>query len=187
MAHSSQDEGTALAQVLFGNYNPGGHLVETWPKSLDQVPPMMDYNIRDGRTYMYFKGEPLYPFGYGLSYTTFKYSNLRTSSPQLAKDGSITVSVDVTNTGSRAGDAVVQMYVKHLGAKVAFPREALKGFQRVTVQPNETKTVAIPLKASTLAWWDQKLPGFRVEAEPVRVMIGSSSADIQLTTELRVQ
>jgi beta-glucosidase len=187
MAHSSQDEGTALAQVLFGDYNPGGHLVETWPKSLDQVPPMMDYNIRHGRTYMYFKGEPLYPFGYGLSYTTFKYSNLRTSSPQLAKDGSITVSVDVTNTGSRAGDAVVQMYVKHLGAKVAFPREALKGFQRVTVQPNETKTVAIPLKASTLAWWDQKLPGFRVEAEPVRVMIGSSSADIQLTTQVRVQ
>ena len=187
MAHSSQDEGTALAQVLFGDYNPGGHLVETWPKSLDQVPPMMDYNIRDGRTYMYFKGEPLYPFGYGLSYTTFKYSNLRTSSPQLAKDGSITVSVDVTNTGSRAGDAVVQMYVKHLGAKVAFPRDALKGFQRVTVQPNETKTVAIPLKASTLAWWDEKLPGFRVEAEPVRVMIGSSSADIQLTTEVRVQ
>jgi beta-glucosidase len=187
MAHSSQDEGTALAQVLFGDYDPGGHLVETWPKSLDQLPPMMDYNIRDGRTYMYFKGEPLYPFGYGLSYATFKYSNLRTSSPQLAKDGSITVSVDVTNTGSRAGDAVVQMYVKHLGAKVAFPREALKGFQRVTVQPNETKTVAIPLKASTLAWWDQTLPGFRVEAEPVRVMIGSSSADIQLTTEVRVQ
>jgi beta-glucosidase len=187
MAHSSQDEGTALAQVLFGDYNPGGHLVETWPKSLDQVLPMMDYDIRDGRTYMYFKGEPLYPFGYGLSYTAFKYSNLRTSSPQLAKDGSIAVSVDVTNNGSRAGDAVVQMYVKHLGAKVAFPREALKGFQRVTVQPNETKTVAIPLKASTLAWWDRKLPGFRVEAEPVRVMIGSSSADIQLTTEVRVR
>ena len=187
MTHSSQDEGTALAQVLFGEYNPGGHLVETWPKSVDQLPPMMDYNIRDGRTYMYFKGEPLYPFGYGLSYTTFKYSNLRTSSAELAKDGALTISVDVTNTGSRAGDAVVQMYVKHLGAKVAFPRDALKGFQRVTVQPNETKTVAIPLKASTLAWWDQKLPGFRVEAEPVRVMIGSSSADIQLTTEVRVQ
>ena len=80
MAHASQDEGTALAKVLFGEYNPGGHLVVTWPKSLDQLPPMMDYNIRDGRTYMYFKGEPLYPFGYGLSYTTFKYSNLRTSS-----------------------------------------------------------------------------------------------------------
>jgi beta-glucosidase len=161
--------------------------VETWPQSLDQVPPMMDYNIRDGRTYMYFKGEPLYPFGYGLSYTTFKYSNLRTSSPKLAKDGTVTVSVDVTNTGSRAGDAVVQMYVQHQGTKVEFQREALKGFQRVTIEPNETKTVTIPLKASTLAWWDEKLPGFRVEAEPVRVMIGDSSADIQLSTTVRVE
>jgi beta-glucosidase len=187
MAHSSQDEGTALAEVLFGDYNPGGHLVETWPKSLDQLPPMMDYNIRDGRTYMYFKGEPLYPFGYGLTYTTFKYSNLRTSSSQLAKDGALTVSVDVTNTGSRTGDDVVQMYVKHLGSKVERPREELKGFHRVTIQPGETKTVQIPLKASTLAWWDEKLPGFRVEAEPIRVMIGNSSSDIQLTTEVRVQ
>lgn len=187
MAHSSQDEGTALAQVLFGDYNPGGHLVETWPKSLDQLPPMMDYNIRDGRTYMYMKGEPLYPFGFGLSYTTFKYGNLRTSAPQLGKDGTVTVSVDVTNTGTRAGDDVVQMYVKHLGSKVERPREELKGFRRVTVQPGESKTVQIPLKASTLAWWDEKGPGFRVEAEPIRVMIGNSSADIQLTTELRVQ
>jgi beta-glucosidase len=187
MAHSSQDEGTALAEVLFGDYNPGGHLVETWPQSLDQVPPMTDYDIRDGRTYMYFKGEPLYPFGYGLSYTTFKYSNLRTSSGQLAKDGTITVSVDVTNTGSRTGDEVMQMYVKHLGTTVTFPREALKGFQRVSVQPGETRTVQIPLKASTLAWWDEKLPGFRVEAESVRVMIGNSSSDIQLTTEVHVQ
>ena len=187
MAHSSQDEGTALAQVLFGDYNPGGHLVETWPKSLDQLPPMMDYNIRDGRTYMYMKGEPLYPFGFGLSYTTFKYGNLRTSAPQLGKDGTVTVSVDVTNTGTRAGDDVVQMYVKHLGSKVERPREELKGFRRVTVQPGESKNVQIPLKASTLAWWDEKGPGFRVEAEPIRVMIGNSSADIQLTTELRVQ
>jgi len=187
MAHSSQDEGTALAQVLFGDYNPGGHLVVTWPKSIDQLPPMMDYNIRDGRTYMYFKGQPLYPFGYGLSYTTFKYSNLRAGSSKLAKDGSVTVSVDVTNTGSQAGDAVVQLYVKHLGSKVVRPQEELKGFKRVSVKPGETRTVEIPLQASSLAWWDEKLPGFRVEAEAVRVMIGNSSADIQLTTELRVQ
>ena len=187
MAHASQDEGTALAKVLFGDYNPGGRLVETWPKSLDQLPPMVDYNIRDGRTYMYFKGEPLYPFGYGLSYTTFKYSNLRTNSPELARDGTVTVSVDVTNTGSRAGDEVVQLYVEHLRSKVERPREELKGFQRVTIQPHETKTVQIPLKASTLAWWDEKLPGFRVEAEPVRVMIGNSSSGIQLTTTVRVQ
>jgi beta-glucosidase len=187
MTHASQDEGTAVAQVLFGDYNPGGHLVVTWPKSVDQLPAMMDYNIRDGRTYMYFKGEPLYPFGYGLSYTTFKYSNLRTSAPQLAKDGTITVSVDVTNTGSRAGDVVVQLYVKHLRSKVARPGQELKGFKRVGVEAGETKTVQIPLQASTLGWWDEKLPGFRVESEPVRLMIGNSSADIQLSTEVRVQ
>jgi beta-glucosidase len=187
MAHASQDEGSALAAVLFGDYNPGGHLVVTWPRSLAQEPPMMDYNIRDGRTYMYFKGEPLYPFGFGLSYTTFQYSNLRTSTPRLAKDGTVTVSVDVTNTGSRSGDAVVQMYVKHLGTEVEQPREALKGFKRVTLEPNETKTVEIPLKASTLAWWDEKLPGFRVEAEPISVMIGDSSADIEPSTTVRVE
>jgi len=187
MAHASQDEGTALAKVLFGDYNPGGRLVVTWPKSIDQLPPMKDYNIRDGRTYMYFKGEPLYPFGYGLSYTTFKYSNLRTSSPQVAKDGTVTVSVDVTNTGSRAGDEVVQLYVKHLRSKVVRPGEELKGFERVTIQPNESKTVELPLKASTLAWWDEKLPGFRVEAEPISVMVGNSSTGVQLTTKVRVQ
>jgi beta-glucosidase len=187
MAHASQDEGTALAQVLFGDYNPGGHLVTTWPKSLDQLPPMMDYDIRHGRTYMYFKGEPLYPFGYGLSYTTFRYSNLRTSGGQLAKDGSVTVSVEVTNTGSRTGDEVVQLYVKHLHSKVERPREELKGFQRVTVQPNETKTVQIPLKASTLAYWDEKLGSFQVEAEPVKIMVGSSSADIKLDTTVQVR
>jgi beta-glucosidase len=148
---------------------------------------MMDYNIRDGRTYMYFKGEPLYPFGFGLSYTTFKYSNLRASSPQLAKDGMVTVSVDVTNTGNRVGDQVVQLYVKHLRSKVERPREELKGFQRVTIQPNETRTVQIPLKATTLAWWDEKLPGFRVESEPVQVMIGDSSSDIKLTATVKVQ
>jgi len=148
---------------------------------------MMDYNIRDGKTYMYFKGEPLYPFGFGLSYTTFKYSNLKTSAPQVAKDGTLTVSVEVTNTGSRAGDAVVQLYVKHLQSKVARPREELKGFQRVTLQPNETKTVQIPLKASALAYWDEKLHDFRVEAEPVKVMVGNSSADIPLSSTVRVQ
>jgi beta-glucosidase len=187
MTHSSQDEGSALAQVLFGKYNPGGRLTETWPKSLDQVPPMMDYNIRDGKTYMYFKGEPLYPFGFGLSYTTFKVANLRTSSPKMAKDGSVVVSVDVTNTGSRGGDDVVEMYVKHLGSKVARPREELKGFQRVMLQAGETKTIEIPLKASALAWWDEKLPGFRVEAGPVSVMIGNSASEIVASVMVNVE
>jgi beta-glucosidase len=187
MAHSSQDEGTALAKVLFGEYNPGGRLVTTWPKSLEQLPPMMDYDIRHGRTYMYFKGEPLYPFGYGLSYTTFRYANLKASSARVAKDGAITVSVDVTNTGSRTGDEVVQLYVKHLGSRVARPVEELKGFERVTLKPNETRTVEIPLKASALAYWDEKQGGFRVEAEPVKLMIGRSAKETELSTRVSVQ
>jgi beta-glucosidase len=187
MAHSSQEEGTALAKVLFGEYNPGGHLVTTWPKSLDQLPPMMDYNIRHGRTYMYFKGEPLYPFGYGLSYTRFRYANLKTSSAQMAKDGSVTVSVDVTNTGERAGDEVVQLYVKHLGSKVERPRQELKGFRRVSLKAGETKMVEIPLKAEQLAYWDVKGAAFRVEAEPLKLLVGSSSADIRAEGTLRVQ
>jgi beta-glucosidase len=187
MAHSSQDEGTALAEVLFGDYNPGGRLVTTWPKSVEQLPPMMDYNIRHGRTYMYFKGEPLYPFGFGLSYSSFSYTNLKTSSEQLAKDGSITVKVDVTNTGKLAGDEVIQLYVKHLHSSVERPREELKGFQRVTIGPNETKTVQISLKASTLAYWNEKRGEFQVEAEPVSLMVGSASNDIKLATTVRVQ
>jgi beta-glucosidase len=187
MAHSSQDEGTALARVLFGDYNPGGRLVTTWPKSVDQLPAMMDYDIRHGRTYMYFKGEPLYPFGYGLSYTTFRYANLKASSAELTSDGAITVNVDVTNTGSRTGDEVVQLYVKHLKSKVERPVEELKGFQRVTLKPNETKTVQIPLKAATLAFWDEKQGQFKVEAEPVKLMIGSSSKDIKLATTVSVR
>jgi beta-glucosidase len=187
MTHSSQDEGTALADVLFGAYDPGGHLVTTWPKSLDQLPPMMDYNIRHGRTYMYFKSEPLFPFGYGLSYTTFRYSKLRTSSQSLTKDGSLAVSVDVKNTGKMAGDAVAQLYVSHLGSKVERPMRELKGFQRISLKPGETRTVQIPVKASALAYWDEKTGSFQVESEPVKVMIGESSADVKAEATIQVQ
>ncbi|HUY82108.1 MAG TPA: glycoside hydrolase family 3 C-terminal domain-containing protein [Acidobacteriaceae bacterium] len=179
MAHSSQDEGTALAKVLFGDYDPGGHLVETWPRSLDQVPPMTDYNIRDGRTYMYFRGKPLYPFGYGLTYTKFRYAHMKLSAKQLARDGEVTVSVEVTNTGKRVGDAVVQLYVAYPKSKVQRPREQLVGFKRVTVVPDESATVRIPLKASQLAYWDVTEKGFVVEATPVTLLIGDSSADIK--------
>jgi beta-glucosidase len=173
--------------VLFGDYDPAGRLTTTWPKSLDQLPPMMDYNIRDGRTYMYFKGEPLYPFGFGLSYTTFKLANLRTNAPRVTRDGTVTVSVDVTNTGSVRGDDVVQLYVKHMGSKVARPGEELEGFKRVSVEAGTTKTVEIPLKASQLAYWDEKAGGFKVEAEPVNLMIGNSAKEILLTTTVQVQ
>jgi beta-glucosidase len=187
MVHASQDEGTALAKVLFGDYNPGGHLVTTWPRSIDQLPPMMDYNIRDGRTYMYFKGDPLYPFGYGLSYTTFTYSNLRISSGKLPVDGTVSVSVDVTNSGACNGDEVVQLYVSHPHSHVERPREELKGFRRVTIKAGETRTVEIPLKGSTLAYWNQKAGRLEVEREPIQLMVGRSATDIKLRASLDVE
>src|SRR6185312_10823333 len=186
MAHNSQEEGNALADAIFGDYNPGGRLVTTWPASLDQLPPMMDYNILDGRTYMYFKGTPLYPFGYGLSYTTFEYSNLRTSRDQLGPDGEINVSVDVRNTGSRSGDEVVEMYVQHLDSKVERPKEELKGFRRVNVAPGKKVTVTLPLRARDLAYWSVEKGAWDVEPDKVSVMIGASSADIKLKKTVSV-
>ncbi|TFW30165.1 glycoside hydrolase family 3 C-terminal domain-containing protein [Duganella callida] len=187
LAHSSQDEGTAIARVLFGDYNPGGHLISTWPASMAQLPPMMDYDIRHGRTYMYAKGKPLYAFGHGLSYTSFKYSKLRTSAPYLAADGALTVDVDVTNTGKRAGDTVVQLYVSYPASRVARPLKALAGFERVSLQAGESRTVHIPLKASQLAYWDQARGAFTVESAPVRLSVGHSSADIKLVAQLPVR
>ncbi len=186
MTHNSQELGNALADALFGDVNPGGRLVQTWPHSLEQLPPRLDYDLRNGRTYMYFKGEPLYPFGFGLSYTTFAYSHLRLSADHLAPDGEITVSVDVTNTGDRAGDEVVQLYVKHLHSTVERPKKELKGFRRITLQPGETQTVTLPLKAESLAYWDADLGGWQVEADRVRVLVGASSADIRLVGEFAV-
>jgi beta-glucosidase len=185
MAHNSQEEGNALADVLFGDYNPAGRLVQTWVKSLDDLPPMMDYNICNGRTYMYFKGQPLYPFGYGLSYTTFAYSNLRTSISRLTKDGQMTVSVRVRNTGKRDGQEVVQLYVKHLGSKVERPIKELKGFQRVALKAGETKTVEIPLKAKDLAYWDVQKKEWVLEDESVNLMVGGSSADVKVQQTIR--
>ncbi len=187
MTHNSQEEGNALADVLFGDYNPAGRLVHTWPASMDQLPPIMDYNIRNGRTYMYSKGKPLFPFGYGLSYTTFEYTNLRKSSGQLRADGSITVSVDVKNSGTRAGDEVVQMYVKHTASKVERPIQELRGFKRIHLRPNETRTITLPLKAADLAYWDEAGHRFAIEKEQVKFRVGSSSADIKLEDSIDVE
>jgi beta-glucosidase len=186
LAHSSQEEGNGLADVLFGDYNPAGRLAQTWPKSLDQLPPMMDYDIRHGRTYMYFKGEPLYPFGFGLSYTTFAYSNLRTSAASLSAKGSVDVSVDVRNTGSRAGDEVVQLYVKHIGSAVERPGKELRGFKRVAIKAGETRTVTMTLPASRLAYWDAAGKKWVVENDRVQLMVGGSSADTRLDRTLAV-
>ncbi|HZL42996.1 MAG TPA: glycoside hydrolase family 3 C-terminal domain-containing protein [Verrucomicrobiae bacterium] len=187
MTHSSQELGNALADVLFGDFNPAGRLVQTWPKSIRQLPRMMDYDITHGRTYMYSKYEPLYPFGYGLSYTAFGYSGLTTSSATLPRDGSVSCSVDVKNTGDRAGDEVVQWYVRHLDSKVSRPMKELRGFQRVALQPGETKTVTVPLTAKSLAYWDSAKHSFVVEEGPVEIQVGSSSADIRLKSRVLVK
>ena len=186
MTHCSQEEGNALADVLFGDFNPAGRLVQTWPGSIEQLPPMMDYDIRHGRTYMYFKGTPLYPFGYGLSYTAFRYSGLRSSTSSLKQDGSLTISVDVKNTGSRPGDEVVQLYIKHLNSSVPRPAAELKGFRRVGINPGQTRTVAMQLAAADLAYWDIRRKHWEVEADSIRIMIGQSSADIRLATTISV-
>jgi beta-glucosidase len=181
MTHASQEMGNALADVLFGDFNPGGKLAQTWPRSLDQLPPMMDYDIRHGRTYMYFHGDPQYPFGYGLSYTTFALSNLRTSAASLSGHGDVGVSVDVKNTGTRDGDEVVQLYVRHLDSKVERPTKALKGFRRVTVPAGQSRSVEIPLRGADLAYWDVARHAWTVEKGRVELRVGTSSADRDLT------
>jgi len=186
LALNSQEEGRALADVIFGDYDPAGRLVQTWPRSLAQLPPMMDYDIRHGRTYMYFKGEPLYPFGYGLSYASFSYSNLSTSARSLPASGSILVHVDLKNTGSRAGEEVVQLYIKHLTSSVPRPGLELKAFKRIALRPGETKTVTLELKGEQLVYWNVSLHKFVVEGGSLEIMIGSSSADIKLKRILKV-
>lgn len=187
MAHSSQEEGQALADVLFGKVNPAGRLVVTWPAALSQLPPMMDYNLHDGRTYMYARAAPLYTFGYGLSYTTFRYSNLRLSEKRLPLNGEVTVRVDVTNTGRRDGDEVIQMYVAHENSTVARPREELKGFQRISLAKGERRTVSFDLAASDLAYWDEMSGSWKVESDRVRIRVGASSSDIRQEAMLIVQ
>jgi beta-glucosidase len=186
MSQNSQETGSALADVLFGDYNPAGRLVQTWPRSLEQLPPMMDYNIRNGRTYMYFKGEPLYPFGFGLSYTAFAYSGLRTSTDSLPSNGSVNLEFDLRNTGKRTGEEVVQLYVKYPGSAVDRPMKELKGFQRVALNAGQTRSVRLNLKAEHLAYWSVSEKRFVVEPGKVELMIGSSSADIKLKKTIGV-
>ena len=180
MTHNAQEEGTAIADALFGDINPAGRLVQTWPASIDQVPPIMDYNIRHGRTYMYFQGEPLYPFGYGLSYTSFQYSKLKLSTKRLGPTGTLRLSVNVKNSGSRQGDEVVQLYVSHLGSKVERAKKELKGFERITLATRQTKTVTLSVKAEDLAYWDELQHKWVVEPDQVKFAVGASSADLRL-------
>jgi beta-glucosidase len=187
MVHNSEEQGDGLADVLFGDYDPAGRLTQTWVRDEADLPPMMDYNIRDGRTYMYAKAKPLYAFGFGLSYTSFAYSNLRVSAPVLHAGDAATVSVEVKNTGARAGDEVVQMYVSHEGSGVARPMEELKGFARVSLRAGEVKTVTLPLAAKALAYWDEKAKAFVVEKDRVEIKVGGSSDDLPVKTVVEVR
>lgn len=186
--HSGQEIGNAISDVLFGDYNPAGRLTATWYSSTSQIPAINNYDIINGkRTYMYFSGTPLYPFGYGLSYTSFQYDNLRISSTSISDTGQVTVSVDVKNTGTRAGDEVVQLYVKDVTASVARPIKELKGFKRIiNLAAAGTQTVSFTLPAGELAYWSTSKNAFYVEPGDFSIMVGKSSADIQLTTTLTV-
>jgi len=183
--YGGQAAGSALADVLFGDYNPGGRLPVTFYKSVNDLPPFDDYRMA-GRTYRFFKGTPLYPFGYGLSYTTFAYKNLRTSTGTLGASDTVIVRVDVTNTGRRSGDEVAQLYVRHLGSRVERPTEDLRGFRRVTLKPGETRTVEFSLPASSLAYWNSDLHRWVVEQEPIELAVAASSADIRVRRRIQV-
>ncbi|MDD4993195.1 MAG: glycoside hydrolase family 3 C-terminal domain-containing protein [Paludibacter sp.] len=178
-----QAQGTAIADVLFGDYNPGGKLASTWYKSTADIPSKYDYNIRNNRTYMYFKGTPLYPFGFGLSYTTFSYSNLTVSSTSLSAGNTITVTADITNTGTKAGEEVAQLYINTPSTLVR-PIKQLKGFSRITLQPGEKKTVSFKLKYEDLQYYDVVSRSFKVESGSVNLSVGSSSQDIRLSTTI---
>jgi beta-glucosidase len=181
LTHASQEQGTALADVLFGDYNPAGKLTQTWPRSLEQLPAMMDYDIRHGRTYMYFRGDPQFPFGYGLSYTTFAFTSLAVSRPSIGLADTVTVSVDVANTGARDGDEVVQVYARFVGSPVERPAKKLVGFARVTIPAGQNRRVDIPIRGTDLAYWDVGRHAWALERAKLEFMVGNSSSDAALT------
>ena len=183
--YPGQAAGTAIADVLFGDYNPAGRLPVTFYRGVDDLPPFGDYAMA-GRTYRFFEGAPLYPFGHGLSYTTFAYADLRTSAASLADGDTAIVRVDVTNTGPRAGDEVVQLYVRYPTGPIERPRQELRGFRRVHIEPGETVTVAMPLAAHELRYWDPDADRWRMQPGTVELLVGASSADIRQRASISV-
>jgi beta-glucosidase len=187
ITHNSEEEGHGLADVLFGDYSPAGRLTQTWPTGDAQLLPILDYNLLHGRTYLYSTEKPLYPFGYGLSYTSFAYEGLSLSAAKVAAEGTVRVTVKVKNTGKRAGDEVVQLYVQHLGSKVERPKLELKGFKRVRLDAGAEREVTMELKPRDLAYWDAAGHIWRVEKERVRVMAGGSSDKLPVESTVEVE
>jgi beta-glucosidase len=174
-----QGTGHAVADVLFGDYNPGGKLPITIPRSAGHLPAFYNYKPSARRGYLFDDVSPLFAFGYGLSYTTFAFKNVRLEKKRIKRDGSTRVLVDVTNTGKRAGAEVVQMYIRDLFSSVTRPLKELKGFQRISLAPGETKTVAIEIAPESLSFYDIKMK-YVVEPGDFEIMLGSSSRDCDL-------
>ncbi|MDU1893000.1 MAG: glycoside hydrolase family 3 C-terminal domain-containing protein [Dysgonomonas sp.] len=187
ITNNSQELGNGLADVIFGDFNPAGRTNQTWVKSIADLPPMMDYDIRNGRTYMYAKEKPLYPFGYGLSYTDFSYSNITRSSSTLSKGKEIKISVNISNTGNMDGEEVAQLYVSFPQSRVVRPIKQLKGFKRAMIKKGESKVFDFILSADELAYWDNDKNTYVIEPGTVNIMIGSSSEDIRQIKEIQLK
>jgi beta-glucosidase len=179
-----QETGTAVADVLFGDVNPGGRLPITFPRSVGQLPSYYYQKPSAKRGYLFTSHEPLFPFGHGLSYTTFGYDNLCLASPRIGVGGTAVVSAEVTNTGDRVGDEVVQMYVRDQVSSLTRPVMELKGFQRITLQPGEARTVEFALTPEALAFLDVNME-WVVEPGVFDIMVGGSSAQVN-TVRLEV-
>ncbi|NDV81781.1 glycoside hydrolase family 3 C-terminal domain-containing protein [Bacteroides sp. 51] len=180
--YPGEQGGTAVAEVLFGDYNPAGRLPLTYYNSLDELPPFDDYDITKGRTYQYFTGKPLYPFGYGLSFTSFKYSK-----PEVKDLGEeVEVSFYVRNAGKYDGDEVAQVYVKLPDVGVVTPIKELKGFERSTIRKGENKLIRIKIRKELLRYWDVETSQFITPEGNYTFMIGASSDDIRLTVTKKI-
>ena len=167
-----------MADILFGNVSPAGRTTQTWVKDIVDLPHMMDYDIRHGRTYMYMDKEVLYPFGYGLSYTRFDYDGAWVDE---VEDGKLWVTVTVTNVGNCDGDEVVQLYASYPESEVEHPRRQLRAFQRVSIRKGEACNISLEVDKRDLSYWDEEAHAFVQVKGPVRFEIGASSADIRQT------
>ena len=176
--YPGQGGAKALAEVLFGDYNPGGKLPVTFYRSNDDLPDFLDYSMKN-RTYRYFTGQPQYAFGYGLSYTTFTTGQGKLSAKSMKKNGKVTITVPVTNTGKREGTETVQVYVKRLGDEGA-PIKALKGFQKLSLNPGETKTATISLDGEAFEYYDEAIDELSVKPGQYKILYGTSSLDKDL-------
>jgi beta-glucosidase len=196
--YPGQDQGTALADILFGDVNPSGKLSCSWPASASQLPAFsaanntVTYEAPDtGRGYRYYDRcnlTPLFSFGYGLSYTTFQYSNLRVSPNTSGFAGdTIVVSVDITNTGSVSGDEVPQLYISENAPQLPRPVKELRGFARVTLAPAETKTVTFTLKERDFAYWDTRVNAFTAQPDMYTIMVGPSAGNLPLSAQLALK